>query len=727
MNLLQKKVSCFVLIGMIVLVSNSYPQIPGSPLHVSGSQLFDSINNTFIIKAINLNDYMEHSYNPWGDSLRPRQNFSKVLSWLHTKDDYERIKKMGFNTVRVNICPSHIDSLPDLQRIKQHISWAKNNGLYVILAYFAPPGSSSYKGYYSEWDFYYNDQNKEMFRQHWKRIMKLCVDSNYTNVMYEFLNEPQICYSDTDTPFQYRAYSARNIYKDLMIDLMNSLNSDVNRVVIIDGLSYATADYRGFNYLYQSLEQYKNIVYSFHYYMPDFVDRGCYWKTGDKYVKYSGYSTVNAGFDTVKIAFKVSDLQGEKSPDIDLSPFDQKGKYKIRYFDITDNTDNSTVIKLDLQNQQILEDSGSNYIWDSSNNRKFELGFKGNWNSAVNSSIYMSNNSLVISNTVQQDISAVFGNNYAVLLYHDSTGNNPFVLDESHVYTFKIIIDGDSLSDSGGFTISFKKRDAANTTLFKKDIKNITGNTPASTDVEKILSSYTDRINAAFSIMKDFSNKYSVPVFLGEFGIPVAEREPNTFIYFRNILDNIIKNGFNWAYFDYREPHDNNVILASDQITFGLFSGIDGTSPTATVCKIINGINAGTTSINLGIPYPYYYNKSLIDTLIKTLNGSFNPICNSIDPVNIKKSIPDKYSLEQNYPNPFNPATVITYHLPLECHVKLNIYDLLGRNVITLIDENENSGIYNVKFNGSNLSSGIYFYQLEAGNYSAARKLILIK
>jgi hypothetical protein len=638
---------------------------------------------------------------------------------------------MGFNAVRVNICPSHIDSLPNLQRIKQHITWAKDNNLYLILAYFAPPGSISYKGYYTEWNFYNNEPNKEKFRQHWNRIMELCKDSNYSHVMYEFLNEPQICYSATDNDSLYRAYSVRNIYEGLMNDRMLTLNNqykDGNRVVIIDGLSYAISDYRGFNYLYENLKQYKNIVYSFHYYMDDFVFRGCDWKTGDKYIAYKGYTTSNAEFDTIKFSFNVSALKGEKSPDIVLSPFDQKGRYEIKYFDITDNSNNSTVIKLDLQNKQVLEDSNGNYILDSSNNRRFGLGFKGNWGSATNSNMYMSNNSLVISNTVKQDTSVNIGeNNYAVVSYSNSSWNYPFVLDESHIYTFKIIIDGDSLDDNGGFNIALKKNNDPNTILLQKYIRNLTGNNPDTNAIEKILSSHTDRINSAFNIMKDFSNKFNVPIFLGEFGIPIAQREPNTFKYFRNILDNIIQDSFNWAYFDYREPHNNYVSVDANEITFGLFSGIDSTPQTATVCKIVDGINTGITSDNLGKPYTYYYNKSLIDTLIKILNGSFVPTCNPVSLGIKKETIPNKYNLEQNYPNPFNPTTIINYSVPKSGFVTIKVFDVLGREVTTILNENKPAGNYKVEFNANKLTSGVYFYRMESGSYSQTNKLILLK
>ncbi len=90
-------------------------------------------------------------------------------------------------------------------------------------------------------------------------------------------------------------------------------------------------------------------------------------------------------------------------------------------------------------------------------------------------------------------------------------------------------------------------------------------------------------------------------------------------------------------------------------------------------------------------------------------------------------SLPSQYSLYQNYPNPFNPSTVIKYSIPSESYVTLKIFDMLGREVATLVNGKRFSGTYEVKFDAGNLASGIYLYQLKAGNFSATKKLILTK
>jgi hypothetical protein len=85
------------------------------------------------------------------------------------------------------------------------------------------------------------------------------------------------------------------------------------------------------------------------------------------------------------------------------------------------------------------------------------------------------------------------------------------------------------------------------------------------------------------------------------------------------------------------------------------------------------------------------------------------------------------FSLAQNYPNPFNPSTIISYQLPVNNNVSLIVYDVLGNEVATLANEFKTAGNHKVKFNASNFSSGIYFYQLRSGNYLETKKMTLLK
>jgi len=91
--------------------------------------------------------------------------------------------------------------------------------------------------------------------------------------------------------------------------------------------------------------------------------------------------------------------------------------------------------------------------------------------------------------------------------------------------------------------------------------------------------------------------------------------------------------------------------------------------------------------------------------------------------------MPSEYLLYQNYPNPFNPSTKIKFSIPKNTSgiTSLKLFDILGREVSTLINESLQAGTYEVLFDGSNLSSGIYFYKITSGDYAASRKMILLK
>ncbi len=92
-----------------------------------------------------------------------------------------------------------------------------------------------------------------------------------------------------------------------------------------------------------------------------------------------------------------------------------------------------------------------------------------------------------------------------------------------------------------------------------------------------------------------------------------------------------------------------------------------------------------------------------------------------------ENSLPTEFALEQNYPNPFNPTTNITYSIPQNGQVQIKVYDMLGNEITTLVNEQKQAGTYEVEFNASNLSSGIYLYKIRSGDYFYSRKMILAK
>jgi hypothetical protein len=89
--------------------------------------------------------------------------------------------------------------------------------------------------------------------------------------------------------------------------------------------------------------------------------------------------------------------------------------------------------------------------------------------------------------------------------------------------------------------------------------------------------------------------------------------------------------------------------------------------------------------------------------------------------------LPTGLALEQNYPNPFNPSTTIRYSLPRKSSVQLAIFNTLGQRVATLVRGEKEAGYHEVRFEASGLASGVYFYQLQAGEYVATKKLSLLR
>lgn len=118
--------------------------------------------------------------------------------------------------------------------------------------------------------------------------------------------------------------------------------------------------------------------------------------------------------------------------------------------------------------------------------------------------------------------------------------------------------------------------------------------------------------------------------------------------------------------------------------------------------------------------------KSVYVALARTTGSTENSL-GGVTSVERISDIPSSFSLEQNYPNPFNPSTAISYQLPAVSHVTLKVFDALGREVATLVQMQQAAGSYRVTFDARNLTSGTYFYRLQAGNLVDTKKLVLVK
>ncbi len=131
-------------------------------------------------------------------------------------------------------------------------------------------------------------------------------------------------------------------------------------------------------------------------------------------------------------------------------------------------------------------------------------------------------------------------------------------------------------------------------------------------------------------------------------------------------------------------------------------------------------------------PMPDQAGKSYV-LMIEVSDGELTAVSNKVIKVSDivtgieEEGIPKEFKLLQNFPNPFNPTTVIKYGLPKEAHVRLTIYNVLGQEVMTLVNKNQSAGYHNVTFDATDLNAGIYIYKLEAGDYVSIKKMILVK
>ena len=154
--------------------------------------------------------------------------------------------------------------------------------------------------------------------------------------------------------------------------------------------------------------------------------------------------------------------------------------------------------------------------------------------------------------------------------------------------------------------------------------------------------------------------------------------------------------------------HTSTVLSVTDWEKIGFVNGNGNSNSPKNYSFVDDNITAGT----------YSYRLKQIDN-----DGQFE----YSKAIEIGLTAPDKFELSQNYPNPFNPSTTINYNLPEASNVKLIIYNILGQEVKTLVNEFKEAGVHTVNYNASDLNSGLYIYKIEAGSFTQTRKMTLIK
>ncbi len=219
--------------------------------------------------------------------------------------------------------------------------------------------------------------------------------------------------------------------------------------------------------------------------------------------------------------------------------------------------------------------------------------------------------------------------------------------------------------------------------------------TPASDTYQFILYCNGNSFNINYWYVDDLMVTYVTPVEMTSFNASANE-------------GNVI---LNWATSTETNNRGFEVERKSGNNEFqkiGYIAGFGTTTEPKNYSYADNNLNTGN----------YTYRLKQVD-----LNGTYN-YSNEIE---VKVNVPAVFALEQNYPNPFNPATSIKYSIPENQQVRLNVYNLLGQKVMTLVNGLQKAGEHEVSFNAANFASGVYFYKLEAGTQSSIKKMILLR
>ena len=191
---------------------------------------------------------------------------------------------------------------------------------------------------------------------------------------------------------------------------------------------------------------------------------------------------------------------------------------------------------------------------------------------------------------------------------------------------------------------------------------------------------------------------------------PILTWDPNT--------ESDVKSGGKYKIYRSFDPVGNT---PSNWELAATINAYNGNTPVTTWTDFDALVGGNSHDISYKISAVDNTQKESVPSDVQTIVGRMPKISIS----NLKKF--DSYKLNANYPNPFNPTTIIAYQLPKKSHVLLKIYNTLGEEVATLVNEEKEPGYYNVSFNAANLPSGLYLYKLTAGNFTKVGKMMLLK
>jgi hypothetical protein len=243
------------------------------------------------------------------------------------------------------------------------------------------------------------------------------------------------------------------------------------------------------------------------------------------------------------------------------------------------------------------------------------------------------------------------------------------------------------------------------------------------------------KIDTAYRIIKSHDKKTELTLYYNKNCYENAQNEMFTWV--RARLSSSMRTGLDYVLISYYEDDCNNlqpnwqqvfdtlhVLFPNSKIGIGECGTSNSSSKTSYINRYYR-MNI-TTPKYVGGYFWWYYKQDCVpytNPLWSIMNSAFGVFTG----VGTNNEVPTEAYLSNNYPNPFNPSTRIEYAIPKNSFVTLKIYDNLGREISTLVNEMKSAGKYSIDFNANNLAAGVYFYKITSDNFTNVKKMILVK
>lgn len=556
------------------------------PLYVEGVLVKDSTGKTVKLRSINFDHFMEFPF-----SQETTTGFHNSLLWMHTKEDYLRVKIWGLNCVRLLISPANVEDPFAFGNLKDQVKWAKEAGLYLIISYATPTGSVAEGDSYTDkpfWDGIRNADGKvnvsspqfASYQSDWQMITSQF--KNDRHVIFELIHEPQLHpdWSDISLiPTSQTEALYSDFLKKTIQTVRNGESPDNPHLIIIDGLAWAAALPRYYRFIDNLAGYDPDLMYSFHYYKPEaFVWQGCTWNAPicDQYRNTSSrFVTTEAGWQQIEYPLSITDFSKRTtSPLLKLVSVSQPGTYYVKTIELIDSDGNVKLAEdfnAKYENECVNIDPSSNKACDSGrlidrNNqcRTWSTVSNLQWNSAYGGSIGLAQMDGGQVLKMAASMNKVPGNasEGAWIVAQLSNWNTdcgpngtPISLESGKTYKMRLTVKGEGLTSQGFLQVALNSDPTETQPIWQKEIN-------------RHLSSDIDMVQTDINQMNGVARQYNVPMFLGEFRTPVSNLYPDdTVAYLETVTSAAENDDLGWSVYEYGDFATNITLTTALQTT----------------------------------------------------------------------------------------------------------------------------------------------------------------